>query len=49
MIRLLFEMINSLPIVENRELKESVIQACVQFFYSLQLVEREEFVKRIAL
>ena len=48
-IRLLVEIINSLTIIKNAELKRLVIDSCVRYFYSLKLVEREGFVQRIAL
>ena len=47
-IRLLVEIINSLPIIKNKQLKESVVEACARYFLRLPLVEREVFVQRIA-
>lgn len=43
-IRLLVEIINSMPIIHNEELKASVIEACVRYFLRLPLIERDVFV-----
>ena len=48
-IRLLVEIINSLTIIKNEQIKDHVINACVRYFFSIQLDQREDFVQRIAL
>ena len=46
-MRLLVEINNSIPIVQDPEIKDQIIHANVRFFNSLSHLDKEKFVQRI--
>jgi hypothetical protein len=46
-MRLLVEINNSIPVVEDPEIKDQIIHANVRFFSGLSHLDKEKFVQRI--